>query len=320
MKTSQIFKKALVAIGLSEDSITDESLKPITDAVTTTLAAERQQILEEGFAKAKSEMSEKLEEANKQLVALKESQQQQITKTLDNAANTLKSFDDVAVELFEAYHAKFQAMLTEHTQRLNAEWQAKYDALNESALTTDAASTIQTFINENLVTVLPEQKVIDAVKVSRLEKFYENVREACLISDNEIQSAIAAKLEMIDEKFNKLHENYNAVLAEKVDLQKKLDVKERREIVTEALKNIPTQNRRMFLESARKQDTAWLKENVDSLINEHSKFQEVERNVLVEKIAQDSIPLGASEQQILSENFSQSNDIMSFYAAAVPKR
>jgi len=126
---------------------------------------------------------------------------------------------------------------TVYTNILNSLYEKCKKVLGKPIVSEKLVNRISKFLDTFLEECIDEKDVLDKDKLQRLEKFYNNVRESVLISNDEIQRVISEKLASIDQETQKLKESLNEALKSRIQLTEELNSMKKKELLDSELKN-----------------------------------------------------------------------------------
>ena len=127
-------------------------------------------------------------------------------------------------------------MDTKYTKIIKSIYEKCAAVLNKPIVSEKLVKRISTFLDAFLAECIGEKEIVDADKLQRLEKFYNNVREDVLISNEEIQKTLSEKLASVDEETKKLKESLNEALMVRIKLTEELNAKKKDELLAIELK------------------------------------------------------------------------------------
>jgi uncharacterized membrane protein YheB (UPF0754 family) len=276
--------KALIAKVDTAKVIKEDELKLVSDALTGKLNERYEEGLVEGKKVADAETAEEIPKLLKKM-------DEDFTKTL------IESVDGV-----DTAYTKILTKLTERCEKV-----IKNPIISEKLVT-----KLSSFIDAYITEAIGEQPVVEVEKAKQLKKFYEDVREAVLVNNEEIQESIAKKTSAVEAEVKQLKESLNEALKAKVTLNEQLNATKKSELIDSKVESLAPIIEKRVREFFKDTSYAEVKESVDSVIKRIQ--ADADKEALTEA---KPAPKGKTISESVTNETDSSGDIMDTYAARI---
>lgn len=215
------------------DDVLKESLKTAISKLTENKHIPSDEILIE----ISKEFSTKLNEAYERgSTDAKVESDKLLTEKLTAQEDTFTAQLQTIADEFKKTITTFDTVSSEKLEKLNEAFKKK---LENPLITDEMAKNLSKYLDVAISEAIPEAKVVDSIKLERYQKFYESIRKNVMLSNEELQEVIAAKLSEVTSTIKEQREALNTALSEKITLKEQLNRIETEKIIAESLKGQP---------------------------------------------------------------------------------
>jgi hypothetical protein len=276
--------KALIAKVDTAKVIKEDELKLVSNALTSKLNDRFEEGLVEGKKVADIETSENIPLLVKKL-------DEEFTKSL--------------IESVDAVDVAYTKILTKLTERCEK-------VLKNPVVSEKLVGKLSSFIDAYITEAIGEKPVVAAEKSARLEKFYEDVRQAVFVNNEDIQSTIVKKTSEVEAEVKQLKESLNEALKAKVALNEQLNATKKGEFIDEKVESLAPIVEKRVREYFKDTSYAEVKESCDSVI------KRIQEDVDTEAAGETKIaPKGKTLTESSTHDIDSTGDIMDTYAAQI---
>lgn len=231
-----LFKKLLDDLS-SKDLLSEEKVEELESLFEDKLKDYKEQIYNEALDAIDIEHGKKLDEV---LAKIDEDHSELLDKVIakmdEEACEGLKK---VMEHLDEKHTAGLQAVIDKYEKEIKEELEQK----------------VGDFLDVYMEDALPEDKIVDKIRLEKLEEMVAQIKKAVVISeismDEEIKEAVLDAKQIIESK----DEEINQLMVEKIELTKKLKRNEATKLLEDKVKDV-TPKLRAYLETRFKDSDA----------------------------------------------------------------
>ena len=229
-------------------------LSEIQKAADGKLTDEQLKLLENKFKEIISSNTEAtIAEATKTLEA-------KITEATD------AKLKEVDVEYTKLFKESIDLLESKYTTIINDLTETAKKTVNSPERNKKLAEKISKFLDTFLLEAIGEKPIVDTVKMQRLEKFYDNVRQSVFVSNEDLHEQVSKKVEAVDGDMKQIKESLDKVLAEKITLNEQLNSFKKEQLLSESLKGkteiIAEKVRKEFKDASLQQVTEAIKDTI----------------------------------------------------------
>jgi hypothetical protein len=289
---------------LTVDESLESDLVAIVEAAAKTA---RKEGFEQGFEEAHKEieklksetdttLSESLKEAEdkhkQEMIELEEKIDNEHSKTLEEIIEKIdndhtEKLQDVVESLDKDHTEKFEHAIAtideDHTEKLQA-----IKEYYENHHQTDLAEMVSDYLETYLEEVTPEDQLIDKIKLERLEKAFNSMREVLLFNDDYVRTEIAEAVEDAKNRMDEQQSTINELMMEKIELTKKIKKNEAENLLESKTKDMPSAEAAFIKKYFADADAKEISEKLDEAVAAYEAQEAEERDALVESANQDS--------------------------------
>jgi hypothetical protein len=267
----------------------------INDEVKTDLGAKISEILREMYNLGKSDITEVEQELSPEEL-----------EELDG------EYRD-AVERVTTKMEKFYTSCLEKTKQKVAKKICDVKEKNKAGRK-KLIESVNSFINSFVTEKIKPDAIIESEEVARLKAFYDSIRNAVFVHNDEIKKTITEKVSEIDSVVKVLKEKYTESIKDRIVLKEKLASFEKGELIREAIEDLEPKlarnvRRRLLTESVES-----IKKDTEKIITEERKILDVEDSELINESNSNKRPKELITESSTGKTGDPAKSVMDVYA------
>jgi len=271
-------------------------------ANTETTLAESLEKMEEGHKQEIAELVEKIDSEHSE-------QLEKIIEKIDN--DHVKKLQGVIESIDKDHSEKFKDAIStideDHTEKLQV-----IKEYFENHHQTDLAEMLSDYLETYLEEVTPEDQIVDKIKLERLEKTFETMKELLMFNEDYVRTEISEAVQDAKDKMDEQQENINELMMDKIELTKKIKKNEAVNLLESKTKDMKSAEAAFVKKYFADADAEEISEKLNEAVAAYEAQEAEEREDLVESATDDGtvvdVPQDNVEEIEINENVNKEDD------------